>query len=82
MHPDVKFHYTSTSASWLNMVEIFFSILSRETLRGSSFRNTDALSEAIAALVMECNAKAKPFVWKKREDKGSPLRNTIGDIID
>ena len=82
MHPDVKFHYTPTSPSWLNMVEIFLSILSRETLRGSSFRDTDALSEAITAFVRECNAKAKPFVWKKREDKGSPLRNTIGDIIN
>ena len=64
------------------MVEIFFSILSRETLKGSNSRDTDALSEAITAFVKECNAKAKPFVWKKREDKGSPLRNTIGDIIN
>ena len=61
------FHYTPTSASWLNMVEIFFSILSRETLRGSSFRSTDALSEAITAFVNEHNEKAKPFIWKKRE---------------
>ena len=81
-HPNVKFHYTPTSASWLNMVEIFFSILSRETLRGSSFRSTDALSEAITAFVKEHNGKAKPFVWKKREVKGTQLRNTIGNIIN
>jgi transposase len=80
MHPNVKFHYTPTSASWLNMVEIFFSILSRETLKGSSFRSTDALSEAITAFVKEHNGKAKPFVWKKREVKGSQLRDTIGNI--
>ena len=80
MHPDVKFHYTPTSASWLNMVEIFFSILSRETLRGSSSRDTDALSEAITAFVKEHNGEAKPFVWKKREVKGSQLRNTIDNI--
>lgn len=81
-HPNVKFHYTPTSASWLNMVEIFFSILSRETLRGSSFRSTDALSEAITAFVNEHNRKAKPFIWKKRDVKGSQLRNTIGNLIN
>ena len=80
IHPNVKFHYTPTSASWLNMVEIFFSILSREVLRGSSFRSTDALSEAITAFVKEHNGEAKPFVWKKREVKGSQLRNTIDNI--
>ena len=81
-HPNVKFHYTPTSASWLNMVEVFFSILSRETLRGSSFRGTDALSEAITAFVNEHNKKGKPFIWKKRDVKGSRLRNTIGNLIN
>ncbi|MHB8372896.1 MAG: IS630 family transposase [Thermoplasmataceae archaeon] len=81
-HPNVKFHYSPTSASWLNMVEIFFSILSRETLRGSSFRSADALSEAITAFVNEHNKKAKPFIWKKREVKGSQLRNTIVNIVN
>ena len=64
------------------MVEIFFSILSRETLKGASFRSTDALSEAIIAFVNEHNEKAKPFIWKKREVKGSQLRNTIGNLIN
>ena len=78
----IEFHYTPTSASWLNMVEIFFSILSRETLKGSSFRDTDALSEAITAFVNEHNKKEKPFVWKKRDVKGSQLRNTIVNLIN
>lgn len=81
-HPNVKFHYTPTSASWLNMVEIFFSMLSRGTLKGGSFRNTNALSEAITSFVKEHNGKAKPFVWKKREVKGSQLRNTITNLIN
>ena len=79
-HPYMKFHNKPTSASWLNMMEIFFSILSRETLSGSSFRNVDALSEAITDFVKERNRKAKPFVWKKREVKDSQPRNTIGNI--
>ncbi len=82
LHVNVKFHYTPTSARWLNMVEIFFSILSRETLSGSSFRSTDTLSEAIAALLKERNGKTKPIVWIKREVKGLQLRNTIVNIIN
>ena len=81
-HTNVRFHYTPTSAGWLNMVEIFFSILSRETLKGASFRSIDALSEAIIAFVNEHNSKAKPFIWKKREVKGSQLRNTIGNLVN
>ena len=64
------------------MMGIFFSILLMEILRGSSFSNVNALSESLTAFVKECNGKAKPFVWKKREEKGSQLRNTIGDIIN
>ena len=40
-HPDVKFHYTLTSASWLNQIEILFSIRSRSILKGASFESTD-----------------------------------------
>ena len=36
-HPNVVFHYTPTSASWLNMVEIWFNIMSRKVLRGAGF---------------------------------------------
>ncbi len=64
------------------MVEIFFSILSRETLKGSSFRDTDALSEAITAFVKEHNTKAKPSIWRKRDVKGSQLRNTIVNLTN
>jgi hypothetical protein len=40
-HPQVKFHYTPTSAGWLNMVEIWFGLLSCKALCGVSFRNTE-----------------------------------------
>lgn len=55
LHPSMKLHYPPTFASWLNMVEVFFSILSRKTLRGSICRSTDALSETITAFVHEHN---------------------------
>lgn len=79
-HPNVHFHFTPTSASWLNQVEIWFGILSRKTLRGASFARTVQLTEAIEAFIAAYNNHAAPFVWRKREVKGSQLRNTIANL--
>ena len=76
----VKFHFTPTSASWLNQIEIWFSILSRKALRGTSFASTEKLRQAIEAFVARHNKNAEPFKWKKREVKGSQLRNTITNL--
>lgn len=78
----VQFHFTPTSASWLNQIEIVFSLLTRKTLRGASFKSKNQLSEAIAAFVRNHNANAKPFRWRKREVKGSQLRNTIINLCN
>ena len=78
----VQFHFTPTSASWLNQVEIVFSILTRKTLRGSSFKSKDQLQEAIEAFLKKHNEQAKPFRWRKREVKGSQLRNTIINLCN
>lgn len=79
-HPNVYFHFTPTSASWLNQVEIWFSIFSRKALRGASFKNNDELRKAIEDFVAAYNPGAKPFRWRKREVKGSQLRNTIANL--
>ena len=78
----VQFHFTPTSASWLNQVEIIFSLLARKTLRGASFKSKNELSAAIEAFITNHNAKAKPFKWRKREVKGSQLRNTILNLCN
>lgn len=82
LHPNVFFHYTPTSASWLNQVEIWFGILSRKALKGASFRNTEALRKAIEDFSEVYHENARPFVWKKREVKGSQLRNTIANLLN
>jgi transposase len=82
VHPNVFFHYTPTSASWLNQVEIWFGILSRKALRGGSFNNVEQLRQAIEAFVAAYGPTAKPFVWRKREVKGSQLRNTIANLCN
>jgi transposase len=79
-HPNVTFHFTPTSASWLNMVEIWLGILTRKALRGASFHSTQDLAQAIQDFCDVYNQTAKPFVWKKREVKGSQLRNTIRNL--
>lgn len=79
-HPNVSFHFTPTSASWLNQVEIWFGILSRKALRGASFRNQDQLRQAIEEFVETYGPTAQPFLWRKREVKGSQLRNTIVNL--
>jgi transposase len=79
-HPNVTFHYTPTSASWLNQVEIWFNILSRKVLRGASFDDTDALARAIEAYIKAYNEFAEPFVWKKREVYGSQIKNILTNL--
>ena len=76
----VHFHFTPTSASWLNQIEILFSLLQRKALTGGSFKNKDQLREAIEAFIKRHNERAKPFRWRKREVKGSQLRNTIVNL--
>jgi transposase len=81
-HPKVMFHYTPTSASWLNLVEVWFGLLSRKALRGASFRTIEELRAAIEAFIAAYGPTAKPFVWRKREVKGSQLRNTISNFCN
>jgi len=81
-HPNVFFHFTPTSASWLNQVEIWFGILSRKALRGASFNSVEKLRQAIEAFIATYGPKAKPFRWRKREVKGSQLRNTIVNLCN
>lgn len=78
----VQFHFTPTSASWLNQVEIVFSLLTRKTLRGASFKTKDQLRNAIEAFIKKHNEKAKPFKWRKREVRGAQLRNTIINLCN
>jgi transposase len=81
-HPNVHFHFTPTSASWLNQVEIWFGIMSRKALRGLSTVNTTELREAIEAFIKVYAKNAKPFKWRKRDVKGSQLKNTIINLCN
>ena len=58
-------HFIPTYSSWLNQIECWFSILSRQALRGASFNSPQHLREAIDRFVEAYNKKAAPFEWKK-----------------
>jgi len=77
----VQFHFTPTSASWLNQVEIGFGIFARKALRGASFKSPAELRQRIEDFIDQYNPKSKPFKWRKRQVVGSQLQNTIGNLI-
>lgn len=62
-HPRWTFHFTPTSASWLNAVEGFFAKLTRRRLKRGVFRSLVELQEAINRFIQQNNAEPKPFIW-------------------
>jgi len=62
-HPRFIFHFTPTSASWLNAIEGFFAKLTRRRLKRGVFRSVVDLQAAINRFVAETNAQPKPFIW-------------------
>jgi transposase len=67
-HPRFVFHFTPTSASWLNAVEGFFAKLTRRRLRRGVFHSLVALQAAINRFIEEANAEPRPFRWTKDPD--------------
>jgi len=68
-HPRFVFHYTPTSASWLNAVEGFFAKLTKRRLKRGVFRSLVDLQAAIKRFLAETNQDPKPFVWTANPDK-------------
>jgi transposase len=62
-HPHVHLHFTPTHASWLNQVELFFSILERRLLRRGEFDSVEQLADRIIAFIKDYNRRAAPFRW-------------------
>lgn len=68
-HPLVSFHYTPTHASWVNLIECFFSILTRQGLKQSVFRSVKELEKFLRQFIEEYNKSCGPFIWTKGPDK-------------
>jgi len=65
-----RFHfvYTPIHASWVNQVEIWFSLLSRKALKNASFASKRELNAAVRRFITEWNRRARPFRWRFRGD--------------
>jgi transposase len=62
-HRNVHFHFTPTHASWLNQIEVWFSMLWKQALRNGNFASLKQLCQAIERFVRAYNPKAYPFQW-------------------
>jgi transposase len=69
-HPRWTFHFTPTHASWLNQIELFFSILSQRLLRRGTFHNKAHLEAELLSFIERYNLTAHPFAWTYQ---GKPL---------
>src|SRR5689334_12947256 len=67
-NPRITLHFTPTSGSWLNLVEIFFGIITRQAIRRGSFDSVRELVDAIRRFIDGWNERCQPFVWTKDAD--------------
>jgi len=79
-HPRVHLHYTPTHASWLNQVEVWFSILTRAALRGLSATDPRQVRDAITRFTAARNEHAQPFEWKKAVVHPGGLTHHYSDL--
>jgi len=70
-HPRFVAHYTPKHASWVNMVELFFSIITRKVLKRGNFASRDDLVSKLMRFIDTYNQTAKPFAWTH---SGQPLK--------
>jgi transposase len=68
-HPRITLHFTPTSGSWLNLIEVFFGIITRQAIRRGSFDSVTQLTNAIRAFITAYNDRCEPFVWTKTPDE-------------
>jgi transposase len=78
-HRNVQFHYTPKRASWLNQVEIWFSILQGRSLQDASFNSITELRAHIDAFALNYNRTARPFAWTKSEVHQKRLKARFAD---
>ena len=70
--PPDHLHFTPTSCSWLNLVEVFFGIITRQAIRRGSFSNVKELVTAISRFIDGWNERCHPFTWTKTADEILP----------
>lgn len=81
-HPRFHLHFTPTQSSWLNLVESFFSVLTRRRLKRGIHRSTRQLEADVRDYLDHNNAEPTPYVWtKSADDILASLGRYCGDIV-
>ena len=68
-NPRIQMHFTPTSASWMNLVEVWFGIIERQAIRRASFTSVRDLMIKIRAFINGWNQRKHPFIWTKTADE-------------
>jgi len=68
-NPRIHLHFTPTHSSWMNLVESFFSIITRQAIRRASFTSVRQVTDAIRTFIDGWNDRCVPFVWTKTADE-------------
>jgi transposase len=71
-NPRITLHFTPTSGSWLNLVEVFFGIITRQAIRRGTFANVKELVAAISGFIDGWNQRCHPFIWTKTAEEILP----------
>ena len=68
-HPRVTAHFTPAHASWMNLVEVWFSIIERQAIHRGSFTSVHDLNAKIRAFITGWNDHPRPFTWTKTPEQ-------------
>ncbi|MBW3578938.1 MAG: IS630 family transposase, partial [Actinobacteria bacterium] len=68
-NPRIHLHFTPTYSSWMNLVEVFFAINTRQAIRPGSFRSVKDVTAAIRRFIDTWNDRCQPFAWTKTADE-------------
>jgi transposase len=80
-HPRIELHFTPTHSSWMNLVESFFSIITRQAIRRASFTSVREVTTAIRTFIDGWNERCVPFVWTKTADEILAKANRQADSV-
>jgi hypothetical protein len=78
-HPNAIMIHTPVHASWLNQVEIFFSVIQKKVVSPNDFPSLETLSRTLLAFIGRYNQTAKPFSWKYTADDLKDLLHRISE---
>ena len=79
-NPQVSFHFTPIGSSWINQIEIWFGIITRQSIRRGTFASVTVLIKTIRDYITHWNSNSRPFQWtathRRRDPRQGPTDPT------